>query len=181
MDAEPFEERPVFKIVAPFGIEWVRFHPDLDVPPDFDLTRIKQVQPHGFFFLRRIQTNGEHASSLHSVPVPIHGPGSGLSGMPAFRPAPEALEQHRRYFLKRPRRHNVTMVIGPTPNQRVELTNELHLAQSASFSNTLPHLGQKDFGVLFGGPDEQFFLEFADVLAEEVEPLREGRDAGFLP
>jgi hypothetical protein len=72
------------------------------------------------------------------------------------------------------------MVIGPTPNQRVELTNELHLAHSAAFADALPHLGQKDFGVLFGGPDEQLVLEFADVLAEEVEPLREGRDAGLL-
>jgi hypothetical protein len=41
MHAEPFEERPVFKIVAPFGIERVRFHSDLDVPSDFDLARIK--------------------------------------------------------------------------------------------------------------------------------------------
>jgi hypothetical protein len=92
VDAEPFEQRPVFKIVAPFWIERVRFHPGLDVPPDFDLARIKQVQPHGFFFRRRIETNGEDASPLQPVPVPIHGPGSGLSGMPAFRAAPEALE-----------------------------------------------------------------------------------------
>lgn len=68
----------------------------------------------------------------------------------------------------------MAMVVGPAPHQRVELTNELHLTQSARFSDTLPHLGQEDLDVLPGGPDKQLVLELAEVLAEEVEPCAIG-------
>ena len=97
------------------------------MPPDFDFARGKQAQPHGFVFGRRIESNGEDASPVEPVPVSTHDPGGGLVGMPAFRPVPEAVEQPHRDFCKRPRRHDVTMVIGPTPPERVELTNERQL------------------------------------------------------
>ena len=54
------------------------------------------------------------------------------------------------------------------------------LTDSAALAKALPHLGPKDLDVLSGGPDEPLVLELAEVLAGEVEPLRERCDAGLL-
>src|SRR2546427_6851008 len=48
MDSEFLEERTFRKISVPVWIERIGFRPDFNVPPDFGVSGINQLQPNGF-------------------------------------------------------------------------------------------------------------------------------------
>ncbi len=182
MNAKLLEERTVFKVVVPLRVERIRIRPDLDVTPDFGFGRINQPRPDGFprwrpFVCVRRKVPG---ASSAEPPVFIGDPAARFARMSAFGPLPEGLPHSIFHFLERLHRHNVAVVVHPTPNDRVELSDQVYLTGSAILTHQLPHLFQKSMRVLLGRPDNQLAVKLAEVLSEEVEPLLDVRDAGFL-
>jgi len=72
------------------------------------------------------------------------------------------------------------VIVGPTSDDRVELTYQVALADTATTANQLPHLFQECVRVFLGGLDKQFVAVLAEILSEEVKPLLDRRDAGLL-
>ena len=74
----------------------------------------------------------------------------------------------------------MAVVVDPSPNDRVECTNQTLLASAAVLSDHFPRFLQEAACVLPGGLDQQLAVPFAQVFSEEVEPLVDVGDAGFL-
>jgi len=182
VDAELFAERTFSKIVLPVWIERIRLRPDFYMPPDFGVAGINQFQPNGFPLRRSfsgirrklplMRTDGVEVTILHPSPRFFWMPASG----PQPEPAPN-LEVHP---LERVRRHDVPMIVDPAPDDRVELTYQAFLAGGFVRINNPPDFLQERVRVLFRWLDEQCAVELAEMLSEEVKPLVNMRDAGFL-
>ena len=74
----------------------------------------------------------------------------------------------------------MSVIIGPTSNFGVELSNEIAccglLVRLHDFSDTL----QKSMDVLFRGLNQQFSVVFTEVLSEKIKAVLNVRDEGFL-
>ena len=181
MNAKLLEERTVFHVGTPARVERVRFAPDFHVTPDADFRWVYQLQPERFPAGRPFAgVCREPVPASQWMPVTLDQPSGAFAGVPASGPTPEAVPQGPFHFLERPLRHNVAMVVGPTPDDGVELTYQVGLAESAILANQLPHLFQERVRVFLGRLDEQLAAILAEVLSEEVKPLLDVRDAGFL-
>src|SRR5947207_3216451 len=181
MNTEPFEERAVFKVVPPAGGEGICLGPDFHVTPDTDLGWVHQLQPERFPARRAFtRVSRKHLPAAQWMPVTLENPLCALFRVPMFGPTPETVSQNPFHLLERRPRRNVAMVIGPTPNNGVEMTNQVGLAGSVVLADTLPRLLQKHMRVFFGGSDEQPTLKLAEVLSEEVESVFDLHGAGFL-
>ena len=181
MSAKLFEERTVFKVGTPARVERVRCAPDFDMTPDADFSWVHQLQPERFPAGRPFTgIDREHLPASLWMPVTLDNPPGAFAGVSSSGPTPEAVPQGPFHFLERPLRHNVAMVISPTPNDGIELTYQVGLADAAPLTDQLPHLFQERMRVFLGGLDEQLSAILAQVLSEEVEPLLDVRDAGFL-
>jgi len=149
--------------------------------PDADFRWIHQLQPERFPAGRPFAgVCHEPVPASQWMPVTLDQPSGAFAGVPASGPTPEAVPQGPFHFLERPLRHDVAMVVGPTPDDGVEMTDQGGLAESAILANELPHLFQERVRVLLGRLDEQLAAILAEVLSEEVEPLFDMCDAGFL-
>jgi len=93
---------------------------------------------------------------------------------------PETLPQEVVHFLERRRGYHMAVVINPAPDDRVECANETLLTLAAVLSDHVPRFFQEAACVLPGGLDQQLAVPFAQVFSEEVEPLVDVGDAGFL-
>ena len=74
----------------------------------------------------------------------------------------------------------MTVIVCPTPDHRIERPYQVLLLRSAILMNHITYFIQKSMHVLFGGCNQEFAVIFAQVLPQEVEPLVDMRDAGFL-
>ena len=74
----------------------------------------------------------------------------------------------------------MAVVVDPSPNDRVECTNQTLLAPAAVLSDRFPRFLQEAACVLPGGLDQQLAVPFAQGLTEEVEPLVDVGDAGLF-
>ena len=72
------------------------------------------------------------------------------------------------------------MIICPAPDDRVEQLDQKLLFDRFIPANRRPDFLQEVVRVLLGRFDEQLAVILAEVLSEEVEPLLDVRDAGFL-
>jgi len=141
MNAKLLEERTVFKIGAPAQVEWVRVAPDSEVPTDADGDWVYQSKPDDFSVGRPFSgVRREYHSAANGMPVSLDDPSAALARMPVFGPTPEAVPQSPVHFLERPLRRDVAVIVCPTSNHGVELTNQVGLAVSAIAANHLPHL-----------------------------------------
>lgn len=173
MNAKLPEERTVFKIVVPLRIERICLRPDLDVPLDSGLGWFHQLQPNGFPLQRPLASvcRKRPFSSSQRVPVFAGDTPERFAGMSAFGPLPECLPQSPFHPLERLPCHDVTMVVHPATNDRIELPYQVGLAHSPVLANQLPCLFQKDMRVLLGWADNQLAVKLTEMLSEEVEPL----------
>src|SRR5208283_1850157 len=144
MNAKPPEERTVFKVVTPLRVKRIRILPDLHVPPDFGVSGHSQPQPIRFPVRRSFARVGrKHLAPVQPMPVPTGNPLPGFVWVSAFGPAPERLPQSLVHLPIRSRRHDVAVVVRPTPNDRVELAYQLRLAESPVLANQPSGLAQE--------------------------------------
>ena len=182
MNAQLLEERTVFKVAAPLRVERICLRPDFDVTPDFGFGRVHQPQPNGFPRRCPFPGVGCKLPSAPSAKPPVltGDPAVRSARMSAFGPSPEGMPQSFFHILEGLQRHNVAVVIHPATNDRIELTNQVNLTYAPVLTHQLPHFFQKVMRVLLGRADNQLAVKLAQVLSEEVEPLPDVRDAGFL-
>src|SRR5664279_1402743 len=181
MNAKLLEERTVFHIGTPARVERVRFAPDFHMTPDADFRWVHQLQPERFPAGRPYSgVCREPVSASQWMPVTLDQPSGAFAGVPASGPTPEAVPQNPFHFLERALRHDVAMVVGPAPDDGVEFTYQVGLADPATLVNQLPHLFQERVRVLLGRLDKQLAAILAEVLSQEVESLFDMCDAGFL-
>ncbi len=76
--------------------------------------------------------------------------------------------------MKRLRRRDVTVIVGPTPDDWIELTNQIGLIDTPVLADQFPNLVQKGVRILFGGSDKQLAAELAQVLTKKVEAFLDG-------
>src|ERR1700723_1126403 len=100
--------------------------------------------------------------------------------MPTFGPSPETPPNHPFHPLERPIRHDMTVIVCPTTNNRVEHPYQVVLFGPNVPAGCPPNFFQEVVLVLFGRFNQELAVIFANVLAEKVEPLLDMRDAGFL-
>jgi len=74
----------------------------------------------------------------------------------------------------------VLMVVGPTPNDRIQLTNQHALADRLVRADDSTDFLQEHVRVLLRRFHQWFAVVFAEVLSEEVEPLVNMSDAGLV-
>ena len=181
MNAELLEERTIFKVVPPVRGKGVRFGTDFHMTPNADLGWVHQLQPERLPARRAFsRVRCKHPFPAQWTPVTLERPSCAFLRVPTFGPTPETVSQNPFYLLERLHCHNVAMVVGPTPDDRIEMTNQVGLTGSVMVADALPHLLQKHMRVLLGGSDEQLTVELAEVLSEEVESVFDMRDAGLL-
>ncbi len=108
MNAKPFEERTVFKILTPARIERIGRAFDLRMSPYLGFSCTAQFQPKDLT-ARCFGTgiNRKHPTSLSDgMPILAHDPSAWLVRMSAFGPAPETLPQQVVHLCERVRGHN---------------------------------------------------------------------------
>ena len=74
----------------------------------------------------------------------------------------------------------MTVIHGPTPNHGVELQNQIRLRGAPVLPHDLPNLLQKCLHTFACWFDKQLIRVLADILPEEVEPIGNVSDSGFL-
>jgi hypothetical protein len=144
-------ERTFCKIVLPVWIERIGFRPDFYVPPDFGVAGVKPVStkwvsPPVFVFRYPPQTSiGACRWGGSIAPSPIAAIFLDVCVWPTPEPAPN-LEVHP---LERVRRHDVPMVVRPTPDDRVELTYQAFLTDGFVRLTMMPRTFSKNACVFF--------------------------------
>ena len=182
MNAELFAERTFCKIFVPVWIERICLRPDFQVPPDFGVAGINQLQPNEFPLRRPFSgiRRKRPLARADGVEVTILYPSPRFFWMSASGPQPEPAPNLEVHPLERLCRHDVPMVVDPAPDDRVELTYQAFLTGGFVRIYDAPDFLQERVRVLLRRLDEQRAVEFAEMLSEEVEPLVNMRDAGFL-
>ena len=100
--------------------------------------------------------------------------------MSASGPAPESTPNFKVHPRERLLRHDMLMIVRPSPNDRVEQPNQLFLTGGFVRINDSTNFLQECVRILFRRSNEQFPVKFTEILSEEVEPLFYMRDAGLL-
>src|SRR5258708_9395380 len=178
MSAGQLESLSILEVSVPVRGERVSVRLLLNVALDGSLGGINQPR-HQRLRTLRVRTSYYSKAPLtpsEPVPVSICDPGSGLLRMTALRPLPERVPEAHRYFLIRRRSHDMTVIVCPAPDHRVEHPYQVLLLRSAILMNRITYLFQKSMHVLLGGGNQEFAVIFAQVLPQEVEPLVDMRD-----
>ena len=126
------------------------------------------------------RVSGELVPAADGVPVFLEHPAAALVVVPVFAPAQETVPQSPFHLLVGPFRRAMAVIKGPAPENGVELSDQVGLADSATAADDLTHLLQEGVRVVLGRLDEQSAAEFTEVLSEEVESGFDVRDAGLL-
>ena len=107
-------------------------------------------------------------------------PPSILVGVSALGPPPDGVIDRVIDFLHRPFAGTVTVILGPTPNERIELDDESSrrslLVRPQPPSDFLP----EGMGILLGGSHQELPFVLANPFPEKVEALLDVRDPRFL-
>jgi hypothetical protein len=100
--------------------------------------------------------------------------------MSPFSPTPQGLEylcvNAAEYLLA----DDMAMVVCPTPDNGIELVNQVACCGLLVGFDGRPHFGQECFDAFPGGFDEELALVLAHVLPQEVEALLNVGYPGFL-
>ena len=91
--------------------------------------------------------------------------------MPALRPSPEQVPEDIPNFPKRRTRFDVTVIVSPTSDNRIELPNQVFLFRGTIRANLTTYLFQEGVQVLLGGCNQELAAILAQVLSKEVESL----------
>lgn len=175
------ESLPRLEVAAPVRVERVGVRHHLYVAQDGYIGGISQPDRIRTRSLRvRTSQNSEVPLASEAVPVPIYDPGAGLVRMPSRCPSPERLPECHSYFPKRMTRLDMTVIVCPATDDRVEQPNQILLLQGSIRANLTPHLLQEGVHVLLGWSDQELVAISAQILSQEVEALFDMRDAGFL-
>ena len=163
----PGEAATLLEVV---GIDWVvRVGFALDLNVAFNLGAGHPIE-FKHFALSIGQTDGD-------AKVPTGGVPGGVS---SFNPAPELIPDAVIHFLKGPFGGSISVVVGPTLQERVEFAKERLLAEAQGGLNAAPDFVPAGLDVALGRVGQEFISEFAHGVPQKVEALIGGSDDGLL-
>ena len=103
------------------------------------------------------------------VPIFLCNPLATLFLVSAFRPLPQAFVYLIINRAEHLGRNNISLIIHPSTDNRVELANQDFLLCGFVALDDVPHFAQKGFHRSFRGLDKQFPVIFTDIFAKEVK------------
>ena len=74
----------------------------------------------------------------------------------------------------------MTVIVRPSPDDRVESTYQVHLFRGVILANNAAHLLEERMQILLRRCGEDFAAMSPQVLPQKVEAIFDMRDAGFL-
>jgi hypothetical protein len=123
----------------------------------------------------------EHPMSVtNGLEVFLSDPLFTFLGMSSGGPTPEGLEDCMVDGGKKAFTDDMAMVLCPSPDDRIELSDELPRRNLRLVSDKGSHLIQEPLAVLLGRFDEQFLVVFADILTKKVKSIFDSCEMGFL-
>ncbi len=103
-------------------------------------------------------------------------PAAGFIRMVAARPAPEHCLETMPHTVEHSLGDDVSMVVGPAPQERAELADQNRRGESTALANQLPRLLQHAAHALSRWSDQQFVSVLAHLLSQEIKTLGDVRD-----
>ena len=103
--------------------------------------------------------------------VTVLDPCLGFAGVSSTCPSPELFPGEAVDLFEGLLRHLILVIIGPSPDDRVELRNHLFLLRCSHPFDCLSDFSRVRLHILLGGFDEKLPVKFAQGLSEEVEPV----------
>ena len=107
-------------------------------------------------------------------------PGARLIGMAAGNPTPNFVTHIIIQFRKGPLGCSIAMVVGPTPQERVELAQERLLCEAQGGLNQLTDFEPQAFDFVLCRLNQQFIPLFAHSVPQKVKALIDGGEDGLL-
>ena len=179
---QSFETSALLEVGTPNRVKGIRIRFDFQMAPNPDIRSRGQPMP-DYFPVRGafaiIDCKGPHASP-DVMPVLTDDPLGRLTAVPASRPSPQTTPDQMINFAEHAFRRNMPMITNPTPNDRVELPNQVILAGAVMVPHHLSNLRQERLCVLLRRCDQQLAAAFAKILSKEVEPLIDMCDRRLL-
>src|SRR6266704_85849 len=107
-------------------------------------------------------------------------PADRFVGVASANPAPQYSIDVPVTRLESPLGYPVAIIVGPAPQQRVALSQQLLLSQTHSGVNQIADLLSQDLHFALCGSDQQFVLIFAHGVPQEVEARLDVGNDGLL-
>jgi hypothetical protein len=173
-----------FKVLFPGWIVGIGRGSDLGVPLNAD-GRGREQTDYSLFSLFRGEGTGEDPAVWpFGGEVLIFGPSARVVPVPPARPTPESLEDGMVSSMKAVFTHGMSVIECPSPDHRVEFSDQFTCRQISAFLDAFPDLSEERFNALLRGGNEELgaFSHpiFADGLPKEIEALLDMGDDGFL-
>ena len=124
--------------------------------------------------------NAKVPTACASVKVLLLPPGGRFVGVSSLDPAPELVRQIVVQFLKSPLGGSMSIVIGPTLQERIEFANERLLAEAQDGLNAEPDFVPQGLNATLCGEGQEFVLKFAHGVPQKVEAVLNGGDDGLF-
>src|SRR5262245_23774491 len=174
--------QPLLEVRFPGRVIGVRVPAYLHVSANPDRSRTRQLNQMRFA-VAVVDDPGQHPMAVaHRAEVLGLHPAGPLLVVPPTRPLPDRTEGRAVHIVIGTFTGRVAVIQRPTPNDRVEALNQLPRGQrTAFFPDQATDFGQPRPD----GPSRRLQVDPAvavapDVLAQEVEPVFDAGDAGFL-
>jgi len=114
----------------------------------------------------------------------LRDPGIGFLGVSSFHPPSQCSIDRVVYVMKHVCADDVAMILCPPPNDGIEHQDQSARRQRVVLLDDVPELFQVSKHILLRWFNQQFVLlscfVLAYVLTQEIEPILNMRDAGFL-
>ena len=75
--------------------------------------------------------------------------------------------------------YDMSVIIGPTPDLRIKLTDHRNAAHTEMSPNGFTNIPQKCFYIRLGWLDDELAIVFANVLPEKIKAIVYLYDTGF--
>ncbi len=170
----PDETSPLLKILDIFRLIGVGVSPNLDVALD-DRPRHGIHAEHAPLSLAVANPDRESPALIRGMIASLD-PATGFIRMVPARPAPEHCPEVVLHAGERSLGDDVSMVVGPTPQQRVEFPDQNRCGKSTAVANHLPGFLQHVPYALSRWLDQQFVSVLAHPLSQEIKSLGDVRD-----
>src|SRR5579863_3728714 len=167
--------RALLEVHFPLRVVWIGSSLDFDVPPYRDAADVNQLYNFSFLSRRR-----ECPSGSRRRPVTTCDPTTALVGMTALRPLPQSPPDLPTQPMEGFPGNCAAMIVCPAANQRIEHPYQGRLRQMLLFLHQHSDFPLEGLYAFLRRPYQHAVAEPTHVPSEEVEPLLDMRDVGFL-
>ena len=161
----------LFKVGFPLWVVGVGLCSDFAVTADGNPGGPDEVDGDRFAVVVCTVTKEAPSVLRRRAKVFLHNPFSGFVAMSPFGPTPEGVEDVRVYPTEHLLADYVAVIIGPAPDDGVELVNQVAGCGLFVGVDDCLRFGQERFDALAGRFDEELAVVLAYVLSQEVESV----------